>query len=174
MDTMAKRTIKAQLVPAADCQAHWIITFSELSECINANLTGNTLHYTRHHVSGVLDTIEFHIRYGCPPIDQLKGDMWLPGRIMQRQEFCRCTEWVWGVIWRYTELGCIEKLSTDGVPLDELWDKLLQRQTDALTTSGCLEVEADTAQEGSRNEEDNGQEVRSVKVMHRQHQEAEE
>lgn len=80
----------------------------------------------------------------------------------------------WGVIWRYTELGCIEKLSTDGVPLDELWDKLLQRQTDALTTSGCLEVEADTAQEGSRNEEDNGQEVRSVKVMHRQHREAEE
>ncbi|KAH1711925.1 hypothetical protein KXX40_008693, partial [Aspergillus fumigatus] len=158
MDTMAKRTIKAQLVPTADCQAHWIITFSELGECINANLSGNTLHYTRHHLSRVLDTIEFQIRYGCPPIDQLKGDMWLPDHIMQRQEFCRCTEWVWGVIWWYTELGCIEKLSTDGIPLDELSDELLQRQTNALIASGCLEVEADTAMERSRNEEDNGQE----------------
>jgi hypothetical protein len=82
----------------------------------------------------------------------------------------------WGVIWWYSELGCIEKLSTDGVPLDELSDELLQRQTDALIASGCLEVEADTAQERSRNEEDNGQEVMSVKVMHRQfqHQEVEE
>lgn len=82
----------------------------------------------------------------------------------------------WGVIWWYTELGCIEKLSTDGIPLDELSDELLQRQTNALIASGCLEVEADTAMERSRNEEDNGQEVRSIKVMHRQfqHQEAEE
>jgi hypothetical protein len=79
------------------------------------------------------------------------------------------------VIWWYAELGCIEKLSTDGVSLDELLDGLLERQTGALIASGCLEVEADTAQE-PRNEEDNGQEVRSVKVMRHQpqHQEAEE
>lgn len=66
---MAKRTIKAQLVLTANCQAHWIITFSELGECINANLTRNTLHYTWHHLSGVLDTIKYYIRYSCPLID---------------------------------------------------------------------------------------------------------
>jgi hypothetical protein len=79
------------------------------------------------------------------------------------------------VIWWYAELGCIEKLSTDGVSLDELSDELLERQTGALIASGCLGVEADTAQE-PRNEEDNDQGVGPVKVMRHQpqHQEAEE
>jgi hypothetical protein len=94
MDTTAKSMIKAQLVPTAHCQAHWVITFSEFGECINANLSGDTLYYTQHRLAGVLNTIEFRINDGCPPIDQLKGDMLLPDHIMQRQEFCRCVEWV--------------------------------------------------------------------------------
>jgi hypothetical protein len=40
-----------------------------------------------------------------------------------------------------------------------------RRETDALNRSGCSEVESDSAQEHSHNEEDNGQEVRSVKVV---------
>lgn len=91
---MAKSTIKVQLVSTASCQAHWVITFSEFGECVNANLSGNTLYYTRYHLEGVLDTIEFRINDCCPPIDQLKGDMWLPDNLMERQELCRCVEWV--------------------------------------------------------------------------------
>lgn len=94
VDPMAKSTIKAQLVSTAYCKAHWVITFGEFNECINANLSGNTLYYTRHHLEGVLNTIEFRINDCCPPIDQLKGDMWLPDYLMERQELCRCVEWV--------------------------------------------------------------------------------
>ncbi|KAG2001410.1 hypothetical protein GB937_010199 [Aspergillus fischeri] len=60
-----------------------------------------------------------------------------------------------GVIWWYAELGCIEKLSMDEVLLNKLLDELLQRQTDTLNPSRCLDVKADTTQEHLHNEEDN-------------------
>ncbi|GFF59128.1 hypothetical protein IFM51744_09806 [Aspergillus udagawae] len=175
MHTMAK-TIKAQLIPSPYCPAHWIITFSESGECINVNLTENTLHYTWDRPEEILDTIEFRIKDGYPPIDELEGYMWLPDHLMQQQEFCRCVEWVSGVIWRYAELGCLEKLSTDRIPLDGIPDKLLERQSNAIIGFGMrrLKIKADTVQGASRSEEDNGEEVSSVKVIHRQleHQEA--
>lgn len=93
MDAMAKSTIKAHLVPNDYCQAHWVITFSEFGKCINASCSGNSLHYTRHHLAEIFDAIEFRINDGCPPIDELKGDMYLPD-LMQGEEFCRCAAWV--------------------------------------------------------------------------------
>ena len=50
------------------------------------------------------------------------------------------------IIWRYAELGCIEEFFTNGFPLDEILDTLLEHQSDALIVSGmrCLGVEADT------------------------------
>ncbi|GKZ98168.1 hypothetical protein AnigIFM59636_002192 [Aspergillus niger] len=177
MDTMSQRTIKAHLVPTVSCRAHWIITFSEFDNCINANLSRNTLHYTRHHLAGILDTIEYRIQDSCQPIVELKGYMWLPIHLMQRQEFCRCAEWVWGVIWRYAELGCIEKCSTGGIPFEELLDKLLECQSNTLFGSGMrrLQIETDTIQGPSRSE-GNDQEVESVEFMHRKfgREEAEE
>ncbi|GFF97711.1 hypothetical protein IFM53868_09334 [Aspergillus udagawae] len=153
MDSMAK-TIKAQLIQSAYCRAHWIITFSESGECINADLTGNTLHYTCDHFHGILDTIEFRIKDRYPPIDEQEGYMWLPDHLMQQHKFCRCVEWVSGVIWRYAELGCLEKISTDGIPADVIPDKLLERQSNALIGFGMrrLQIKADTVQGPSRGE----------------------
>jgi hypothetical protein len=91
---MAQSTIKAQLIPTDSCRAHWVITFTEFDKCINANLSGNTLSDTRNHLAAILDTIEYRIKDGWPPIDELKGCMWLPDHLMQRQEFCRCAFWV--------------------------------------------------------------------------------
>ncbi|RAK94808.1 uncharacterized protein BO80DRAFT_370280, partial [Aspergillus ibericus CBS 121593] len=132
------------------------VTFSGLDECINANLSGNTLHYTRNQLADILDAIEYRIRDGYPPIYGLKEYMWLPDHLMQRQEFCHCVEWVWVVIWRYAEIGYIETLSTDGIPFDKILDHLLERQSNAIISSGTGRLlETGTTQGPSGGEDSN-------------------
>lgn len=70
---MAKGSIKAQLISTSYCQAHWIIAFSQSGECINADLSVNTLQYTQNHpIATVLDSIEFDVKNDCPSIDKMK------------------------------------------------------------------------------------------------------
>ncbi|KAB8067054.1 hypothetical protein BDV29DRAFT_163837 [Aspergillus leporis] len=136
MDTVSKGSIKAQLVSTSCCKAHWIISFSQFGECINAELSGNTLWYTREIFAEVLDSIEFRINDGVPPIDEMKGHMWLPEHLMKQQEFCRSAEWVWGVLWLYTHIGYIENFSTAGISLGQLLELLVDKQLEALIYVG--------------------------------------
>jgi hypothetical protein len=58
------------------------------------SFSGNTVWYTREAFAEVLDSIEFRINDGVPPIDEMEGHMWLPEHLMKHQEFCRSAEWV--------------------------------------------------------------------------------
>lgn len=92
MDTMAERSIMAQLVSTFRCEAHWTIIVNKLGECTNADLSGNTL--LLQYLKQVLSTIEFRINDGCPPIDELKEHMWLPDHLTKRRGSCHCVQWV--------------------------------------------------------------------------------
>lgn len=52
------------------------------------------LYYTRNSLLAVMSSIDFLIKDGYPPIDVLKGYMWLPEHLMQRHESCYCVQWV--------------------------------------------------------------------------------
>lgn len=181
---MAQGSIKTQLVSTARCPAHWIVTFSESNRCINANLSGNTLYWTREPLPLDKDTIEFLIKGGRPSIDEMKGYTLL-AISKEQQQLCRCVHWVyvpnlhiphftlniyrWGVVLNFVRLDFIETLSTADIHYENLLRELVNRQSDARididmgfqlldTEMEPLRLDADAVPEVARTKSDGGQE----------------
>lgn len=93
--TMGEGLIEARLISREYCLSHWVITFSQFGQCINADLSKNVIRYSRSPLSEVISSIGFRIKDGKPPIYELLGDLWLPEQFMERSgEFCACAQWV--------------------------------------------------------------------------------
>ncbi|RDH26814.1 hypothetical protein BDQ94DRAFT_164164 [Aspergillus welwitschiae] len=129
--TMGEGFIEAKLISREYCLSHWVITFSQSGQCINADLSKDVIRYSRSPLPEVISFIGFRIKDAKPPINRLLEDLWLP--FTERpSEFCDCVQWVWGVIYNYSGLDYIETVSTTGISRNDLVEELVRRQSNAL------------------------------------------
>ncbi|THC87741.1 hypothetical protein EYZ11_012814 [Aspergillus tanneri] len=129
MPPSRENAVKAQLITTGHCKAHWTITLSEPGRCINANLELNSLKWSQGHPALLLKTIEFRVTDHYPGVEEMKGCLWPPEHLMERQGQCHCAQWVWAVIWDYGKRGYVEEVSREEVPLTNLLDQLVGIQS---------------------------------------------